>query len=481
MEKREKEIELTSEARRFMYELPDKATDFSAVKVLNGMQQLTLLVLLAVLILSFLADWTSTLIAVNGLCLAFYLIMVAFKAYLNHVSIKSPEILKFDEPELAAVQEDSLPPYTILVPLYKETEVLKQLVEGLDALIYPKEKLDVLLLLEETDAETRAAVEAMDLPRYVRVLIVPDLQPRTKPKACNAGLAMCEGEYLVIYDAEDRPEPDQLMKAVLGFRKVPEEVVCLQAKLNFYNRCFNLLTRLFTTDYSVWFDLTLPGLDALEAPIPLGGTSNHFKVKELRELLGWDPYNVTEDCDLGTRLAMAGCRTKILDSTTWEEACSEVGFWVKQRSRWVKGYMQTYLVHLRRPVRHLRTLGVGKTLMFHLMVGGTVVSLLINPLYWLLTLAWFSFRLELIAFMFPFPLVLWGVLCLFVGNFLFIYVAMLASYQRGYYDIVKHCLLLPLYWLLASIGAWKGFLQLVTRPSYWEKTRHGLDVARGKE
>ncbi len=474
-----KMLQLTRKAKEFMYALPHNEPDFSAIRVLSRMQKILLPAALAVLCLALITDWMATLIAINGLFLAFYLIIVVFKAYLIHASITSQSLVGFTGDEIREAMEGDLPPYTILVPLYREAEVLGQLLEGLDELVYPRDKLDVILLLEEDDAETLEAVDSVDLPAHIRALVVPDLQPRTKPKACNAGLAMAKGKYLVIYDAEDRPEPDQLLKAVLGFRRVPREVVCLQAKLNFYNQRHNLLTRLFTTDYSMWFDLTLPGLDTLEAPIPLGGTSNHFKVEKLKELLGWDPYNVTEDCDLGMRLAMAGYRTRMLDSTTWEEACSAVGFWIKQRSRWVKGYIQTYLVHLRRPVQHLKTLGLARTLMFHLVVAGTIVCLLINPVYWFLTAAWFGLRLEMISIAFPFPLVLWGALCLFVGNFLFIYAAMLATYQRGYYDIVKHCLLLPAYWGLASIGAWKGFLQIITRPSYWEKTMHGLDSVPG--
>ncbi len=465
---------LPEEAERLMYALAHEEPEFSAVKVLNTAQKIVLGLLLIGVAGVFFIDWLGALIALNGLFLAFYLIIVTYKAYLIHVSITTQNILSFTESEVRAAYNDELPPYTILLPLYHEQEVAASLVHGLEKLIYPRDKLDIILLLEEDDSETREALLQTQLPAYMRIVTIPDLHPRTKPKACNAGLAMAKGEYVVIYDAEDRPEPDQLIKAVLGFRYSPDDVVCLQAKLNFYNQHHNLLTRLFTTDYSVWFDLTLPGLDYLEAPIPLGGTSNHFKTDKLKQLLGWDAYNVTEDCDLGMRLAMAGYTTKMIESTTWEEACSDVGFWIKQRSRWVKGYIQTYLVHLRRPLLHFKMLGVGKTLMFHLTVAGTVISLLINPVYWLLAAGWFTLRIEIISLFFPFPLVLWGTLCLFVGNFLFVYAAMLATYQRGYYDLVKYCLYLPLYWILASVGAWKGFIQIITRPSYWEKTKHGL-------
>ena len=464
-----------------MRALPREKPDMSAATVLNHLQKVVLVMAVCLLTLGFVADWTATLIALNGFFLAFYLIVVGFKTYLIHLAITSRRELVFSAEDLAELDEEDLPIYTILVPLYHEADVLPRLVEGLKGLDYPTEKLDVLLLLEEDDYDTIRAARALDLPPSFRTVKTPAEHPRTKPKACNLGLGLARGEFLVIYDAEDRPEPDQLRKAFLGFQNVGPEVVCIQAKLNFYNQRQNLLTRLFTTDYSVWFDLMLPGIDYIQAPIPLGGTSNHFKVSKLRELLGWDPYNVTEDCDLGVRLAMHGYRTRVLDSTTWEEACSNLGFWIKQRSRWVKGYVQTYLVHLRRPASHVRTLGIGRTVAFHLIIGGTFVCLLVNPIYWILTSAWFIFRWEGLSALFPFPLILWGLVCLFAGNFLFVYSTVLATYQRGYYDLVKHCLLAPGYWVLASVGAWKGFLQLITRPSYWEKTKHGLDLEAESE
>ena len=471
--------EIPEEAVEAMWALPTKRPELSAVRVLTTWQKLFLALLLIAIVGAVVWDWLLTIIVINGCFLAFYLILVIFKAHLIHLSITAGREMRFDAEELAALRDEELPVYTILVPLYHEAEVLPHLLAGLRQLDYPKDRLDVILLLEEDDPQTAEAARRVELPDYVRTAIVPDSKPKTKPKACNLGLWLARGEYLVIYDAEDRPEPDQLKKAVLAFRHSPPDVVCVQAKLNFYNQRQNLLTKWFTADYSIWFDLVLPGLDHMEAPIPLGGTSNHFRVTKLNELLGWDPYNVTEDCDLGVRLAMSGYRTRIIDSTTWEEACGALKYWLRQRSRWTKGYIQTYLVHLRRPLTLLRRLGIGKTVAFHLTVGGTFVCQLINPIYWFFTLTWFVFRWEALSLLFPFPLILWGLVCLFVGNFLFVYANLLATYQRGYYDLVKHSLLMPLYWLLASVGAWKGFLQLIRRPSHWEKTKHGLTPQAG--
>ena len=473
-------VEPPPEALDFMYAFPRQRPAASAIRTTNALQRAALLAVSVLIALCFLLDWTATLIALNGLFLAFYLATVAFKAYLMDLSVGARRELSFTGDDIVALDDATLPVYSILVPLYREAACLPRLLDGLRALDYPKDRLDILLLLEEDDHETRRAVEFVDLPRYVRVAVTPDCQPKTKPKACNLGLALARGEHIVVYDAEDRPEPDQLKKAVLGFRRCGQDVVCLQAKLDFYNQRQNLLTRLFTTDYAIWFDLFLPGLDRLGAPIPLGGTSNHFRAADLRRLLGWDPYNVTEDCELGVRLALEGKRARMMDSTTWEEACSSLPYWVRQRSRWTKGYIQTYLAHQRRPFGLVRRLGLARAFSFHVMIGGTFLCLLANPVYWALTVLWFTFRWETFADLFPYPLVLWGLLCLFVGNFIFVYAAVLATYNRGYYDLVKHCLLVPLYWVMTSVGAWKGFVQLLARPSYWEKTRHGLDQRAGR-
>lgn len=225
------------------------------------------------------------------------------------------------------------PSYTILCPLYKEVEILPQFVSAITSLDYPKDKLQVLLLLEETDNETINEALRMQLPPYINIAIVPDSTPRTKPKACNFGLRMATGSYLVIYDAEDIPEKDQLKKSVVAFESAPSDVVCLQAKLDFYNTDQNVLTRLFTLEYTLWFDTILVGLQSINAPIPLGGTSNHFKTDILKRLNGWDPFNVTEDCDLGIRLAENNLKTAMLDSATYEEANSVIFGWIKQRSR----------------------------------------------------------------------------------------------------------------------------------------------------
>jgi cellulose synthase/poly-beta-1,6-N-acetylglucosamine synthase-like glycosyltransferase len=352
--------------------------------------------------------------------------------------------------------------------------MLSQVVEGIARLDYPTNRLDVKVLLEEDDAETRAAIAAMWLPANFEVLTVPDVGPKGKPRACNTGLARARGDYLVIYDAEDRPEPDQLLKVVAAFRKrVSPQTVCLQAKLNYFNRRHNVLTRWFTAEYSVWFDQLLPGLQSMDVAVPLGGTSNHFVVQRLREIGGWNPYNVTEDADLGIRLFVHGWQTSVIDTTTYEEATSRYGNWIRQRSRWVKGYMQTYLYQMRHPVRLYKRMGGRAFAAFHLFFGAGTLCLLLNPLYLGLTAAWFTAHIFTIQELFPSGILYAAIAGFFIGNLAFILASVAGCITRRNYDDVKWALLAPIYWLLMSVGAYKALIQLCYRPYYWEKTVHG--------
>lgn len=448
--------------------------DESAHRVLTGAQRLALALALAALTLGLIAATVATVIVLVLLSIVFYTSVSLYKFMLIYRTIGHEPELPVSETEIALLDATLLPRYTILVPLYDEAAVLPGLVRGLDQLDYPKTKLDVKLLLEEDDHTTIRAARRLALGSHYDLVIVPRSEPRTKPKACNYGLLHARGEYVVIFDAEDRPEPDQLKKAVVAFRKAPPGVACVQAKLNYWNREQNLLTRWFTIEYSQWFDLFLPGLDATGAPIPLGGTSNHFPVETLLELGAWDPFNVTEDADVGIRLSRRGLRTAMIDSTTYEEANSRLYNWIRQRSRWVKGYVQTWLVHMRHPLRLWRELGTANFLSFQLVVGGTFLTMLLNPLFWGLTTLWALTEAGFIRQIFPGLVYFAGSFNLLIGNFVFTYLNVAGTIRRGYSELVKYALFSPLYWALMSVGAWKGFIQLLTRPSYWEKTVHGL-------
>jgi len=455
---------------RVLHERPDECANVT----LAPRQVVAGVVALVIIIAGLVFALVPTLIAINAVFITFYILQSVYKFYLVSRSLGRRAEVPVTPEDIAALRDEALPTYTILIPLYREAAVLPKLVAGLCELDYPPEKLEIQLLLEENDSSTISAVDGMDLPPQFRKVVVPDSYPKTKPKACNYGLALATSELLVIYDAEDVPERDQLKKAACAFSRTAANVACLQAKLNYFNQRQNLLARWFTAEYSVWFDLFLPGLTSSGAPIPLGGTSNHFRVGPLKELGGWDPFNVTEDCDLGVRMHKHGYRTLMIDSTTWEEACSHFWTWIRQRSRWVKGYIQTYLVHMRSPLRLVRQLGPAGWFSFQMTVGGSIVCFLLNPVYWLLTCLWAATQADIIRALFPTPIYVAGVFCMLVGNFVFVYLNVAGCLNRRYYDLVKYAVITPLYWLMMSWAAYKAAAQLIVNPHYWEKTTHGL-------
>jgi cellulose synthase/poly-beta-1,6-N-acetylglucosamine synthase-like glycosyltransferase len=416
----------------------------------------------------------ATLIALNVMMSVFYLGNFLLKGVL--VSVGGGRSLEADDAIAIAAREltdEELPVYTVLVPMYREHRMLPMLAQALRDLDYPLGKLDIKLVLEADDHETIAAARTLGLEGVFEVIRVPSSQPKTKPKACNYALGFARGEYLVIYDAEDRPEPDQLRKVVATFARASANTACLQCKLNYYNAADNWLTRMFTLDYSLWFDQVLPGLERLGIPIPLGGTSNHFKVGVLRELHAWDPFNVTEDADLGIRMTQKGYRVGIVDSTTFEEASHEASTWIKQRSRWIKGYMQTFLVHTRRPLHLIRTTGVLGFFGFIFFIGGTALSGLLNPVFWLLYAVWLVALGSGFDPVFPQILLFLSLLNLLAGNGAFIYLSMLAPIHRGWLNLIPYSFTVIGYWVLMSAAAYRALWQLLRNPFYWEKTQHG--------
>lgn len=443
------------------------------MKVLSRGQAVVALLVAAALLIGLAFSFWTTVIIVNSLVVAFFIAATVLKLALTNRGLKTDSAVKVSPQELDELSDADLPVYTILLPVFHEASILQQLVDGVAALDYPEHLLDVKLLLEADDEETARAAANMRLPKYFDVVTVPDVGPRGKPRACNAGLARARGELLVIYDAEDRPERDQLRKVVCAFRRVDPRVVCLQAKLNYFNRTHNVLTRWFTAEYSVWFDQLLPGLQSADVAIPLGGTSNHFVVSSLRALDGWDAHNVTEDADLGLRIFVQGWKTAILDTTTYEEATSRYHNWIRQRSRWIKGYMQTWLFHMRHPVKLERAMGPKAFLVFQLFFGASTICLLVNPIYWILTALWFAMHFGWIETVFPRPVLYAGTIALFVGNSVCVLLAASGAFGRRNYGDVKWVLLVPFYWLLMSIASYKALVQLFSKPSYWEKTEHG--------
>lgn len=455
-------------------ELSHRRPDWSASQPMTRGQKAAVAVVLVLLAALFVLAPLATARGLIAVCTVFYVVMTLYKFIVIRASLSPDAILSFSPEQIRAQEPRGWPVFSVLVPMYKEPETVKQMVASLEAMDYPADRKDVQILLEADDEATLAAARALTLPLGFRVTEIPESFPRTKPKACNIGLHLAKGEYLVIYDAEDLPEKDQLKKAVMAFEASPENVVCVQSRLNYYNPRQNVLTRWFTAEYSAWFDLQLPGLAALGAVIPLGGTSNHFKTRVLRELMGWDAYNVTEDCDLGVRLGRAGYATRMLETTTWEEACSDFRFWIKQRTRWQKGYIQTWFVHMRQPLKLLKELGPVNYLHYHLLIGGVTFSVLVNPVFWTMALVWFVFRPEGVAQLFPGPVFAAGAFCLFIGNFVFVYINLLGCCKRKNDSLMWWALLTPVYWMMMSYSGWRAFIQFFRDPFVWEKTQHGL-------
>ena len=371
------------------------------------------------------------------------------------------------------VADHELPIYTIMCPLYREANVVGNLVAAIRALDYPPEKLDVKLVLEADDHETRRALAQLELGPPFTIINAPSFGPRTKPKALNVALPFARGSFTVVYDAEDVPEPDQLRLAFAAFTAADERLACVQASLTIDNPTDSWLARMFTASYAGQFDALLPGLAALRLPFPLGGSSNHFRTAVLRQAGGWDPYNVTEDADLGIRLHRLGYRCAALSSATYEEAPARFRPWLKQRTRWYKGWMQTWLVHMRHPVRLVRELTVAGALAFQLFLACNVLAALVHPIF----MAGLCYSLlaktplRAVGAIDSAPVFAATLLCGYIST---IALDVIGLKRRRLLAHAWVLVLTPLYWFLLSLAAWRALFQLLYDPQWWEKTEHGL-------
>ena len=375
---------------------------------------------------------------------------------------------------LPRASDADLPVYTIIAALYREKRVAARLIGALSRLDYPAAKLDIKLVLEADDRETLDALHAIALPGNVEILVAPQGSPRTKPRALNVALPLARGRYTVVYDAEDIPDPGQLRLAVARFAQLSRNVACLQARLTIDNTDDTWLTRLFTIEYAALFDAFNPGLAEIGSPLPLGGTSNHFRTSVLRDIHGWDAWNVTEDADLGIRLARLGYAVKDLPSSTLEEAPGTLGAWMRQRTRWMKGFVQTATSHSRKPRLLLRQLGIWKCFGALCLTWGIALSALVYPLFsgliliwWLSEATWlFTSQKERIVFAYVVVLAAFGAVSIFVP-------ACIALHRRRLWRLLPWMPLLPLYYGLVSIAAWRGLWELATATFRWNKTSHG--------
>ena len=378
----------------------------------------------------------------------------------------------------APLPDPDLPLYTLLVPLFDEACVLPDLVRALDQLDYPKSKLDIKLIVEARDFATRQAITALQLPPRYDMVVCPEGAPRTKPRALNMALPLARGALVVVFDAEDRPEPGQLREAAARFAATPD-LACLQGQLVIDNIGDSWLTRLFAIEYAALFSVVDHGLCQLGLPLPLGGTSNHFRTRILRDICGWDAWNVTEDADLGLRLARLGYQVESFAAVTREEAPISLGAWLGQRQRWQKGWMQTLCTHLADPLRFVRELGLYRALLCAGTMLGMALGGLTGPVFalafWRAALGERLLQPESLGEIAISTLAL----CLFTGGLAAgLGPLVLGMWRRGLWPFWPWLILLPLYYALGSYASWRGLIELCTRPFHWQKTQHGVSKRR---
>lgn len=416
---------------------------------------------------------------------AFHMFLIICKnslvGYLEDIEFSDSrqQYLKKREDKKSFKHGADTPVYSILLPVFmEEASVIEQLFTAIHNLDYPKEKLQVLLLLESIDSETINHVKNINTKLDYDMIIVPSFKPRTKAKACNYALKFVQGKYVVIFDADDIPDQDQLNVALQKFNEESEDVVCLQAKLNYYNTDENLLTRLFSIEYAILFDILLPGLSRQNYPLPLGGTSNHFKVEFLKKLHGWDIYNLTEDAEIGMRLAANGYKAKVIDSYTAEEAPITLWAWLKQRSRWLKGFIQTYLLLLQKKHNFTDKVGFKRSLIsLHFMLGLSTLSLVITPIMFFM-----GFYLK-----FSNEVVMGSDLIINLGMMTFAFwfvstsrhalkVMKKSEFLSGFSKMKKVLCVFafPGYFILHTIAVFFAIFDLIRRPFYWSRTKHGV-------
>ena len=357
----------------------------------------------------------------------------------------------------AAAAEAALPRISLLIPLYKEPGMAKPLLAALSRLEHPAEKLEAVIALEPDDPATADALRALNPPPWVRIIVTPPGGPRTKPRALNHALDFCRGEIVGIYDAEDRPAPDQLSRVAEAFAQGSGRLACVQARLAFQNVHDGWIARCFAVEYVTWFHLVLPGMARLGMPIPLGGTSVFFRRAALERIGAWDAFNVTEDADLGMRLARAGYVTGLVDSETVEAATKRPLAWIRQRSRWQKGYLMTWLAHMRSPLRLWRDLGTRGFIGFQALFLGSAAAFLGQPLFWSVWVWWLLIG--------PPWHVDW-----FQGTLGAVLFAGLLAGQT-----VAAALSLPLYFPLGTLSAIKATVEAALAPDFWDKTDHGAE------
>lgn len=427
------------------------------------------LAVISALLAALISAPSSAIFAISALSLGFVLINIAFKTLASLAALRRGPVTQ----PPALDDEGDLPRLSILVPLHKEANIATHLLRRLARLRYPRSKLELCLVVEQKDDCTRNAIAALTLPPWISTVVVPPGSCTTKPRAMNYALDFIQGDIVGIFDAEDAPDPDQLLTVARHFNNAPNDVACVQGVLDYYNTGTNWLSRCFTIEYASWFRVMLAGIEQLGLVIPLGGTTLYIRRDVLERLGAWDAQNVTEDADLGVRLARAGYRTAMIPTTTEEEANARLWPWIKQRSRWLKGYAITYLVHMRRPRQLYADLGARRFWGLQVQFANTLCAVCFAPVIWSL---WLKTLGVAHPFFTPIPgPVLLGMTALFFAaqamNFA---VNCWGAVRAGKPSLILWAPTMILYYPLATFALYKGLYELAHKPFYWDKTAHGI-------
>ncbi|MDP7149799.1 MAG: glycosyltransferase [Paracoccaceae bacterium] len=434
----------------------------------NGRRRIaSALAVLGLLALAFVAYPAATLLILTCTAIGLALSSTILKAVAMIAGLRPPRGTDQPDPDFP-----DHPVFSIMVPLHREKDIAPALVKRLSRLSYPKSLLEVVLVVEENDTETAHSLQSADLPSWMRVILVPEGQPKTKPRALNHAIRFCRGDVIGIYDAEDAPDSDQLERVVAKFRASPAHVACVQGILQFYNPTDNWLARCFTMDYAAWFRVILPGISRLGLPVPLGGTTLFLKRNAVDAMFGWDAHNVTEDADLGLRLHRAGYRTALITSVTGEEANCRAWPWVKQRSRWIKGYMVTYWAHMRRPVALYRDLGFAGFLGMQVLFLSTILHFIAAPLLWAFWLAFLGVSHPYFTDMPDVVISAVGV-AFITAELIGLAIFATALGKAGRSFLTPWAPTMMFYFLLMIPAGVKAAWEFVTAPVYWDKTEHG--------
>lgn len=414
--------------------------------------------------------WTVTigvLLALVTLVMTTALKAAAFWSQMFHTAPPPPPL------EAQTATRFRLPMVSVLVPLLREKEIAGVLIKRLERLTYPKSLLNVVLVLEQGDTVTKDTIARTQMPEWISVIEVPEANSlTTKPRALNYALDFCQGSIIGVWDAEDAPEPDQIERVVNRFHAAPANVACLQGILDYYNASTNWISRCFTIEYATWWRMILPGVARLGLVIPLGGTTLFFRRDILEKLCGWDAHNVTEDADLGVRLARHGYVTELLDTVTMEEANCRAWPWVRQRSRWLKGFLITWCVHMRAPGALLRDLGWRRFLGVQTLLLATFAQFALAPLLWSFWLTWFGIT-HPVELTLGAP-VMWAMIAVFIASeVLSLSISMVAVSGPKHRHLMAWVLTTPFYFPMGALAAYKGLKEFIVSPFFWDKTQHG--------